>query len=194
MRLTRCFLAIEYPAEIVERIQKFVLSAQQAAPPGTVRWTSTNNMHLTVKFLGEIPDEQVEDVRTKVRQSTVQTPPLLIQVSGSGMFPSDRRPRILWVGTNEPEELIRLAGECDNACASAGIPKEERPFKAHLTIGRVKPDLPDSQLCSLGERFLSLPKPDMGKFTVDYLVLFRSELRTSGPIYTPIEVFPFRQP
>jgi len=192
MKLTRCFLAIEYPTEIIKRLQKFILASQQVVPPGTVRWTSTTNLHLTVKFLGEIPDDQVEDVRTKVRQLIAQTSCIPIQVGGNGVFPSNRRPRILWVGTDEPEALLRFAVECEHACASAGIPKEERPFKAHLTIGRVKPDLADSQLHLLGERYLSLPKPEMGGFGIDHMVLFRSELRPSGPVYTPIEVFPFR--
>lgn len=191
MKTIRCFLAIDYAPEVKEKILQFVRLAQQTLPPRSVRWVSANNLHLTVKFLGEITETQLDAVRQNIRPVASQMIPFPLTVTGRGVFPNPHNPRILWVGTNEPVDLIRFAGSCEEACARVGIAKEERSFKAHLTIGRVQQGLDSARLRQLGDQFLSLPIGEIGHFPITELVLYRSELRPDGPVYTPIEVFPF---
>lgn len=191
MNLTRCFIAIEYPQIILNQIIKFRDEMRKTVPDGSVRWVSNSNLHLTIKFLGEVNSPVLDEVRVKMRNVCIGIQPFLLQIQGVGVFPNFRNPKIIWIGAEESDPLSSLARQCDDTCALSGILKEDRPFKPHLTIGRVTHNASGTHLRMLND--LIRPGLDMefGKFEVGHLILFKSDLRPGGPVYTAIEKFPF---
>ena len=189
MGLIRCFLAIEYPIVILDRIKQIIKEMQSAFPPGCVRWVPEKNLHLTVKFLGEINETQMNKLRINLRPVCADSPPISLHITGKGVFPNFRGPRIIWVGAEESMPLRTLVQRCEEVCAQTGIPTEERPFKPHLTIGRTQRDISETDARLIGEYFRSSTVPEFGQFIADHVVLFRSELHPAGPVYSPIETF-----
>lgn len=149
-----------------------------------VKWVRKEGMHLTLKFLGHTPFEKISDLRTMLTQLAGEEHPFVVRFSGLGAFPVLKKPRVLWIGVREGREgLIRLAKRVEDETAKLGYPKTEIAFSPHLTIGRVK---------RLGgvERLVSVLKEKCfisdHPFTVNRVVLFKSDLTSDGPIYEKI--------
>ncbi len=191
MDLTRCFIAIEYPQIILDRIIKTRNDLKAIIPDKTVRWVADGNLHLTTKFLGEIAPSVLEEIRSNMRNICSVIQPIQLHIRGMGVFPNFKNPKIIWIGAEESDPLLALARRCDDTCSLSGIMKEDRPFKPHLTIGRISQNASETHQRLISEYFRSTPIPEYGKFVVDHLVLFKSDLQPTGPIYTVIEQFPF---
>ncbi len=189
MGLIRCFLAIEYPKVILDRINQISREMQRVFPPGCVRWAAEKNLHLTVKFFGEITETQLNDLRMNLHPVCAGTPSITMHIKGKGVFPNLRSPKIIWVGAEESLPLRTLVQQCEEVCARVGIPTEERPFKPHLTIGRTHRDISETNARMIGEYFRTSPAPEFGEFSADHVILFRSELHPTGPVYSPLEKF-----
>lgn len=189
MELIRCFLAIEYPKKILDLINQISREMQSAFPPGCVRWVPQKNLHLTVKFLGEITPVQFNELRTNLRPVCADSPPIPLHIMGKGVFPNLRSPKIIWIGAEDSLPLLTFAERCEETCTQTGILTEKRPFKPHLTIGRTQRDISETHMRWIGEYFRSSPVPEFGHFTADHVILFRSELHPAGPIYSPMETF-----
>ena len=150
-----------------------------------LRWVPPENLHLTVKFLGEIAEGRLAKVANAVREAARRTRPFTITLTGAGAFPSARRPQVVWVGVSEGSDaLVALARDLDAALYRMKFPRERRPFRPHLTVARVRPAgaLPDlaGPLSSLGALVV-------GSQAVNALVVMESQLHPSGAIYRPIE-------
>lgn len=170
----RAFIAIEAP----EDVRRAVAQAQDklARTCANVKWVAKQNLHLTLQFLGEIDDAQADRLRALLREIASHHPPFEIEYAGIGTFP-----RVIWVGCRGAmERLASLAGEVEKAAEECGVPREDRGFTAHLTIGRVK---------ERGPRVRPEPDRAFGRQTVDAFALVRSELTPKGSIYTPLETF-----
>ncbi len=174
----RTFIAVELPPQAKEALAQTQVR-WQAVAPATVRWADPQGIHLTLKFLGNIAPEQVANVTTAMERVATGVRPFHLALGTTGAFPSLQRPRVLWVGiTGQLEVLQPLQQGLEEALATLGFPKEERPFSPHLTVGRVRdprkpaPGLPGT-----------LPP---ATWVVDQLILFRSTLHPSGAVYTPL--------
>ncbi len=186
----RLFVALE-PTEPVRRriaavTERIRRSAGAAA--GEVRWVPDENVHLTVQFLGAVPEERVEAVGAAMAAAAAVAGPLLLEVKGAGGFPNSRRPRVVWLGlSGDVEALAALAADLGNRLAPLGFAPEARPFAAHLTLGRAR----DSRGASgLGGALAAAAQDDGIAWRATELVLFESHLSPRGPRYEPVRRAP----
>jgi RNA 2',3'-cyclic 3'-phosphodiesterase len=180
--MIRAFLAIDLP----ESYQTGLTAVQDylRKSGADVRWVAVDNIHLTLKFFGDIEENRVETLIATASRITRITPAFTLGVQGVGAFPGPRSPRVIWLGlTGQTDILGRLVQELEMAFAPLGFPPEKRKFAPHLTLGRVR----SSQGREALSRFLqSVPLPDFTEFQVGNLVLYRSTLRPQGALYTPL--------
>lgn len=184
MAKIRSFLAIELPPFVLARIGEIqdLLRTSRAE----VRWAKTEQIHVTLKFFGNIEEEQVAGISSIMEEATAQKSPFSLGVSGLGAFPSIRNPRVIWLGLEGWEEtLLPLQQDIEARLESVGFARETRPFRPHLTLGRVKSLKGRRDLVDLIERERDVR---IEPFAIDRIVLFRSDLRPTGPIYTPLAI------
>jgi 2'-5' RNA ligase len=181
----RAFIAAVLPADVRAAIGRL----QQALTPQrlNLRWVKPANIHLTLKFLGDIGEGRVAAIKQVVGDLARQQPPLRLAATGLGVFPGPQRPRVMWVGlVGDTGPLAALAKDVEAALADVGFAPEQRPFKAHLTIGRFKKEGPCGDVAGA---LAAHRQFEGGAFTVTGLHLFRSQLRPEGPIYTDLAEF-----
>ncbi|MFY9397197.1 MAG: RNA 2',3'-cyclic phosphodiesterase [Desulfomonilia bacterium] len=171
--MIRTFIAIDLPEDVRAELVSAASALRQANP--SVRWVNPSGMHLTLKFLGDIEESTVGPLSRALDAMALNHVPLRLGVEGLGAFPVTRRARVIWAGlSGDLEALAELAAGVDRACAAFGVRLENRPFKAHITIGRLKtPTVVDLNK--------DLRKKD---FLATEIVLYQSELLPSGARYT----------
>ncbi len=185
----RSFLAFELPLRIKEQVGEISKELQQSRLP--VRWVKVENIHLTIVFLGSVTEETIAGVMLKAGPIAERFSAFQIRLNSVGAFPNWRRPRVLWIGLDgEIGGLSGLRDELQAALEEFGFKRENRPFRPHLTLGRFKGALNRvEELKWILDRFHDISSDD------DYLkelVLFKSDLRPAGPIYTKMAVWPLR--
>lgn len=181
--MIRTFIAFELPKPIIEHItsiQKEIRSYGFSA-----KWVSAENIHLTLKFLGNVNPTDLETIADTLYQSCKHHPPLQLIAKGIGAFPDVKRPRVVWVGmSGDIPQLIELQKELETNLEKIGFPKEGKPFQAHLTIARIKDKIDSKKLV---ESIHQLADRRSEAFIVDQVTLFKSDLKPSGPIYTKLK-------
>jgi 2'-5' RNA ligase len=177
----RCFVAVDVSGQA--RAQIGELLRLLGRTPGPVRWGKPDQMHLTLAFLGEVPQEFVDAVTRKLGPAVARSRRFDARLGGVGAFPNPKRARIVWVGMEQGrDELCALQAGVVEALTTVGFQPESRPFSPHLTIGRVK--IPADVGSAVQVRFESEP------FAVSRVVLFRSVLLPAGPVYSTLAEFP----
>ncbi len=179
----RTFVAVEIDkkirsaaADLIERLQ---------GVGADVKWVDPENMHLTLKFLGEVPLSETAAVCRSVARGAAKVDPFEMEICGAGAFPSASQPRTLWMGAGDGEsEMIELHRHIERALAKLGYRKENRRFHPHLTLGRVRRGGP--AVVELGAQLQEQADFVAGKISVSRVVVFSSQLRPSGPIYEPL--------
>jgi 2'-5' RNA ligase len=156
-----------------------VIRDLRARIPG-VRWVSEAQIHVTLRFLGEASTTALERLMPLLAIAAAECPSREVLFSELGVFPARGNPRVLWLGMSMPSELFALQSACDKAAVAAGFPVERRPFRPHLTLGRWR---------ALARR-PALPEINLGQALLSRVVLYRSDLRRSGAVYTPMHVYP----
>lgn len=180
----RAFLAIEIPAEICKKIRDLIEVLQRTTP--NVRWARAEGLHLTLKFIGQVPLEKIEEIQAQLASLRLPAP-LPLRVQGFGYFPNERSPRVIWLGVEAGPQLAELAGRIEEGLYRLGIPKEDRPFSSHLTLGRLR--APD-KLLALRELLRQREPLEMGSFTAEEFYLYESQLSPGGSLYRKIARFP----
>lgn len=178
----RTFIAFELPADVVQLAAELqhLLQAERL----NLRWVRPGNIHLTLKFLGDIPPDKVDGVAVAMQTAARGVPPLALTVAGMGVFPNARRPRVLWVGLGgQTDGLHQLQARLEAQLAPLGFEPERRPFKAHLTLARINRMLDDRHMVRVIERAGRFASRS---FRASELVLFQSDLRPQGAIYSPL--------
>lgn len=184
----RCFFAIDVPGDVRELLVRVQEELRRSG--ADVKWVEPANLHLSLKFLGEVSEEQRTRLRDLVAVEVLRWPPLALTYGGVGAFPERGTPRIVWAGaTGEIDRLAGLASAVERAAETVGVPPEGRPFVAHLTLGRVKSARNLKSLLSAMEHQREVP---LGSGVVREVVLYQSLLRAQGPLYEGIERFPLR--
>ena len=188
----RAFIAIEIPAGIKKALALQTASLQAEAGRA-VRWVATENIHLTLKFLGELSPTNVGLLSQAIQFECNQQAPFEISVSGLGSFPNLHRPRVIWAGLQAPSDLGRLQHRIELAAAGLGYSVEDKPFSAHLTIGRVREGVAPDEMKSLQAALSGAQAGEFGRFTARTVTLFKSELQPAGPLYTALFSAQFSQ-
>ncbi|HVN76117.1 MAG TPA: RNA 2',3'-cyclic phosphodiesterase [Thermoanaerobaculaceae bacterium] len=180
----RLFIAVELPAEVREVLAAGLGRLKRDQPPA--RWVRIEGMHLTLKFLGEQPDELVERLDGAVRPALAPLPHVHVRLGQGGFFPHERRPRVAWIG-GEAAGLERWAAAVDDATSSLGVEKEARPFSLHLTLARLERPW---GVQAVEHYLVQVGKWRFSEFTAREAVLFRSELGPAGATYTALRRWP----
>ncbi len=177
----RAFFAIELGAD-ARRVAAAVAQRLQQDPGGDgVRWVRPEALHVTLRFLGEIEASAAAPLARRASEELATLRPFALQLGPAELFPSPRRPRVVALGLEPTAPLLELAAALERAVVAEGFPPEERPFRAHLTLGRVK----ERSFPSVAA--LALPAAELA---VEQAVLFRSELSSAGSLYLPLERVP----
>jgi 2'-5' RNA ligase len=192
----RLFVALDIENSIRDRIRLFMDGVRGFAPD--VRWVRPESLHITLKFIGEKPAEAAEQIKTAL--SAIETDSFPIAFQGYGFFPTQKSPRVFWIGIEAGPQLPALAKAIDDATATLGIPKEEHAFTPHLTLARAgsgaprrqKGDGPNRNFQRLQEKLAALPSPEFGTMTANEFFLYQSELGRGGSRYTKIARFSLR--
>lgn len=181
----RSFIAIKLPAPIAGFACNVAdtLKAQGI----NARWVKSKNIHLTVKFLGDVPIDDIERINHAVSQAVGSISPMTLFLRGVGVFPGIKRARVIWTGLGgDTDRILQLHQQIDERLYELGFPKEKKRFRAHLTLGRFKrPNDPECLLASLKKTSDVRSDP----FLCDSIVHMKSDLQKQGPVYTPLEVF-----
>jgi len=182
----RAFLAIDPPENILQAMSRLQEKLKREIS-GRISWTRPQGQHLTLKFFGDISSEDVKNICTAVQKRVVSEPPLNLKIEKMGVFPDARRPRVLWCGvTGDTEKLSIFQKQLDSDFAGIGFPGEDRPFQAHLTLGRIK----DSRdVMGMSEALTKYSAFSAGEFNCTELILFQSRLTPQGAIYTKLAEF-----
>lgn len=192
MDQVRTFIAIEIPP-----VAQTILSAAQEAlrtvrgARDSVKWVRPEIIHVTLKFLGNVPVSRIEAVGDAVARACAGMPAFTLYLSGVGAYPNTRRPRVVWVGLKgKLDMLAHLQHMVERELADVGFPPEERKFSAHLTLGRVRRNADREAVRALGEAVAGLRIEGSEPFLVEAVQVMRSDLRPSGPIYTLLRTVP----
>ena len=192
MSLLRAFIAVEIPTKIHKEIESQTAPLRDSLNASLVRWVPTGNIHLTLKFLGDISSANVEKLIQNISAEASQHPAFEIQFRGLGVFPNPKRPRVLWIGIQAPAGLEALQSQLEAATAKLGYPVEKRPFSPHLTIGRVKQPVSLADIQRIRTALEETQVGALGSTTVNAVHLFKSELKPTGAVYTRLHSAPLQ--
>lgn len=181
-RTIRTFIAFKLPEKIllyISEIQKKLKSCRFKA-----RWVRPENIHLTLKFLGDVEISDIGKISDAISESADGFAPISIRAKGIGVFPSIKRPKVLWIGiSGQMDELVGLQQKLDENLSKLGFPKEKRAFNGHLTLARAKEYIDPKKMIDAMIKFKEF---ESEPFTADRLIFFRSRLKPSGAEYSEL--------
>jgi 2'-5' RNA ligase len=178
----RVFIAVDVPVEIRNAFAAVQRKLEQST--NSARWVAAESIHITLKFIGEVPDRRVEDIHTALM--ALSWKPFTARIAGVGFFPGTRSPRVFWAGLEAPT-MAGLAEELDFRMERIGFEKETRTFfRPHVTLARSKDTRLDASLVAAASEYREY---EFGSFTVDRIFLFKSTLKPSGAVYEKLREY-----
>jgi 2'-5' RNA ligase len=186
----RAFIAIELDAVIQAQLGGVIRDLINCAPP-KVKWSPEKNMHLTLKFLGDVQTWEVITLQQMIRNCANQSKSFRTNLTRLGAFPSVNNPRVVWVGLSDNGDLTRLARTIEEGSRKIGFDAEEKGFTPHLTLGRVKPDITPQERSNLSACINSTPLPSFSPILIQSITLFQSTLKPGGAEYTALSTSRF---
>lgn len=182
MDMIRSFVAIDIPESIRQQLDDLILKLRESR--ADVKWVKPKSIHLTLKFLGNVEEDRIPKIIDVMRKIVENVSPFTVSVEGTGVFPNERRPRVLWVGVQKGSEtLIRLASNLDSRLTALGFEREKRSYSPHLTLGRVRSS---KRIESVMDLFHSAAFQESDFYCED-IHLMKSDLRPEGAVYTVLE-------
>jgi 2'-5' RNA ligase len=179
----RTFAAIELPKFVRDRIHNHIRQLRDSVPECHPSWSRVENIHLTLKFFGDVEQSRISTISAAAARSVKDFAPFETLIAGAGAFPRTTQPRVLWIGVDDPtRKLEELQQRFETECAAAGFAKEERAFRPHLTIARIRKPEGARQLAEFNNDLRFEPIT----LKVNELILFRSELSSQRSKYTPL--------
>jgi 2'-5' RNA ligase len=182
--MLRSFVAVEIPAEIQSTIALAVAPLQKALPKPLMRWVASQNVHLTLKFLGDVSPDNLERLAEELEEEMVIHKPFSMSVGGLGTFPNPRQVRVVWIGLDAPPALNVLLHGVEAVTEKLGYPSGDRPFSPHLTIGRAGQSATGMDLQRIRAAFQTTKVGLLGSVQVDAVHIFKSDLQPGGSVYT----------
>ena len=185
MSKIRSFVAIPLNADIISCIEE--MQEELRSLPADVKWVRPQSIHLTLKFLGNIEESEIGNIAQKIQHVTNGYKSWSMLVKNLGTFPSPRNPRVVWVGMEDKSgQIITLQNQIEQELVKLGFEKERRKFSPHLTLGRVRSPKGKKYLL---QHLTEKKEKVFGEILVDRVVLFRSDLKPTGAIYTALKEF-----
>lgn len=191
----RLFVALDIDDYVRERLARFIDGVRNFAPDA--RWMKPESLHVTLKFIGEQPEESVEKIKRTL--GTIDATASEIQFRSYGFFPTPKAARVFWIGMEAGPQLVGLAAAIDEKLSALGVSKETRPFSPHLTLARgaagsgspkrKRSDHPNRVFQRLQEKLSALPQPEFGTATPREFFLYQSQLSPKGSKYTKLAGF-----
>jgi len=179
----RVFCAVELPEEVKARLQDHIGRLRTEVADAAASWSRVENIHLTLKFFGNVAIDRISAISAAAARAVREFSAFQIGVGGTGVFPRPSRAQVLWIGVDDPSgKLSMLQGRFEEECAAEGFEKEDRAYRPHLTIARIRKQ---EGARRLAEAHLRMNFPVV-EVTLKELVVFRSELSSKGSRYTPI--------
>ncbi len=177
----RTFICFEIPVSVKEQIVK--LQNELKSFGRGVRWINPDGIHLTLKFLGDVPEENIDNIAEAVKSAVKGITPVTIKIANAGSFPNFKRPRVLWIGVEETTgQLGKIHDLIEHELEKLGYDKENRKFSPHLTLGRVK----SSEGIEKISNELANTEINFGEFTAAEIIIMKSDLKQSGAVYTSL--------
>jgi 2'-5' RNA ligase len=179
----RLFIAAVIPDFALKKI----LAVQALLRTGlerSIRWTNPDAIHLTLKFLGEVPEPKKTEIWNSIEPICNDVSSISVDCSKIGVFPNIHSPKVVWLGLKIPPALYQLQTEMNKGLVNFGIEKEEREFSPHLTLGRINTYLKNTEVSFLKERIAEFSTEMIVSFQIDKISLIKSDLKPSGPVYT----------
>jgi RNA 2',3'-cyclic 3'-phosphodiesterase len=185
----RSFVAVHLSDEVLHSLAELQDELRRPVDKlAQVKWVAPGSMHLTLQFLGDVDEGMLPKLVDSLRGGFGGTPAFEVELAGAGAFPSPSRPRVLWAGFRRGSDGLKaLASATCGVTGPLGFPPEDRPFKAHITLGRVKDG---SRSGDLSPALAGLAERALGRCQIERVYLMKSELRPSGPVYTVLDSFP----
>jgi RNA 2',3'-cyclic 3'-phosphodiesterase len=188
--MLRSFIAVEIPPAIQAAIGRSTASLQKAFPRPLVRWVVEQNIHLTLKFLGDVSPANLERLAEAIRLEVIHLPCFELIVDGLGAFPNTRRARVIWIGIQAPAGLASLHHIVESVSARFGYHVEDRPLTPHLTIGRVGQFVNAVDLGRIHTAVEGTLVGRLGSTHVEAVHIFKSDLQPFGSVYTHLYKLP----
>jgi 2'-5' RNA ligase len=178
----RTFVAIELEPEIKKNLSQFIQKLENHNPH--IKWIKNQGMHLTLKFIGEIPDDKASDIQSTLRDISFEHERFPLKLVGTGTFPArSRYPRVLWVGIEDSQKLISIQNDVETKLEKLSIPREKRKFHPHLTLGRVKSS---QNIAPVLEELANNINTQFGSMDVETITFFKSTLKPTGAEYNSL--------
>jgi 2'-5' RNA ligase len=178
----RVFCAIEIPEPVRQKVLQHIASLKEAVPDAKASWGRDASLHLTLKFLGEIPQTSVQDISTAAARAVAGLARFSIRLEQKGAFPKQGQPRVLWIGINDSGKLSELHARLEDESANLGFAKDSRPFHPHLTVARLRQPRHARTLAATHRELEFKP----AEIAVAELLVIRSELSNEGSKYTVV--------
>ena len=185
MSRLRAFIAVELPLEIRQNVQHATSNLRRDTG-SLIRWVAVENMHLTLKFLGDIPSANVEVLTQMIHAQADSFNCFDIHLTGIGSFPSPKRPRVIYIGIQAPAALEAFQRQVESATRRLGYNPEERAFAPHLTIGRVRQHVSADEQQKIRRALEESTIDSLGTARVNSVHLYKSDLKPTGPLYTKL--------
>ncbi|MBF0224803.1 MAG: RNA 2',3'-cyclic phosphodiesterase [Desulfobacterales bacterium] len=187
----RAFIAVEIPQNIFPFLKKTCENFKSIIKKtNRISWVNIENIHITLKFLGDINIDAIDKIKEAIKITAKQISPFSLKLKEIGVFPSVRKPRVIWLGISENvKKLITLNEILEDNMEKIGFSKEEKQFKAHITMARVKEIKSYEEIANA---INSVSAPESESFMCDKLILFQSTLKPTGAIYNKIIVEPLK--
>jgi 2'-5' RNA ligase len=190
METIRAFIAVPLPDALLRQMADLQHQLEKRVPHRSVRWVRTEGIHLTLKFLGDTPSDDLPGIEKALAAVARNAPVSTFTVGGISCFPHTRRPRVVWVGVQEPAgRLAALQDAIEEVMVPFGYEPEGRGFKPHLTLGRVRRKVRRNDVAQVGEVVAGTEVGQLAEVVADRFALIRSVLKPSGAEYTTLETF-----
>ncbi|HRN49699.1 MAG TPA: RNA 2',3'-cyclic phosphodiesterase [Anaerolineales bacterium] len=183
--MVRAFIAFELPAALREELAALSASLKSALKGLPLSWVRPANMHLTLKFLGQIQRKQAAAVGEALASIASQHSAITVRLGALGAFPGMQPPRVIWVGLHAPAALAEIASQVEQAAVALGFAAEARPFTPHLTLARARRDAAHAQLAGVAQVLAAHAVPDSTS-TLSELALFESQLKAGSAVYNSV--------
>ena len=191
--LLRTFIAVDIPPQLQQLIQQKTEPLRRVLGTSLIRWVAVENLHLTLKFLGDVSPASLDMLTQMLRAEADLIPAFDMQISGLGTFPGPKRPRVLFIGIQAPPALEALNRGIESACTRLGYASERHGYSPHLTVGRVRPDISPEGQQKIRTALAQTVIDSLGTARVDSVHLYKSELKPTGSVYTKLFSAPLKK-
>lgn len=186
MSVIRAFIAVDLPPDLQEHLAQVVNALKEQLGDVPVRWVPAENMHLTLKFLGDVSLSNLDVLTDILRGETADREKMVVSLGGLGAFPTIKRPRVIWAGMEAPPDLEALQRNLDKQTARVGYGRENRPFSPHITLGRVSRNATPDEVRFIGDVLNNMSIGYLGVARISAVHLYRSDLQSNGAVYSHI--------